>query len=301
MEKCFTPSSASFDCDCAAVFAASKNSVDKLSASSDGPAHSIVPVADVIGPSLVAKGLRLLRGEFACVAATLVAVCLAPTDRCKWRGVEADTGLWRPGDIRAAPRLFAIIREFLLGDVRPVAALAPDVVVAQVTVTRATLLGLKWLKANPLHKHETWALTGPLLKGWLQGQGHLHCNWGSKQEVGHEAQNLPGMSAAHSDALGVYRTCLMPRSAASSSDRAAATRCCSSGGITLVIREVVSCDLPHRSSKCVDLQSLLQTEGCILQLSLQRAAHFLRISSMLCLARMSIGDSPCNISVVAAA
>jgi len=165
MEKCFTPSSASFDCDCAAVFAASKNSVDKLSASSDGPAHSIVPVADVIGPSLVAKGLRLLRGEFACVA-TLVAVCLAPTDRCKWRGVEADTGLWRPGDIRAAPRLFAIIREFLLGDVRPVAALAPDVVrgtsdrdegnVARLEVAegqsfaQARDLGLDWALAEGL-------------------------------------------------------------------------------------------------------------------------------------------------------
>mmetsp|Transcript_64098 Transcript_64098/g.126795 ORF Transcript_64098/g.126795 Transcript_64098/m.126795 type:complete len:241 (+) Transcript_64098:691-1413(+) len=204
MEKCFTPSSASFDCDCAAVFAASKNSVDKLSASSDGPAHSIVPVADVIGPSLVAKGLRLLRGEFACVAATLVAVCLAPTDRCKRRGIEADTGLWRPGDIRAAPRLFAIIREFLLGDVRPVAALAPDVV-------RGT----------------------------------------SDRDEGNVAR------------LEV----IFPTVAPSASTSKAFSK-----------RRAEFC-----SCRC------------------NRAAHFLRISSMLCLARMSIGDSPCNISVVAAA
>lgn len=89
-----------------------------------------MPAADVIEPSLLANGLRCLRGELVCAAATLAAVCLAPTDRCKWRVVEAEAEavLWRPGDIRAAPRLLAIIREFLLGEVRPVAELAPAVV-----------------------------------------------------------------------------------------------------------------------------------------------------------------------------
>jgi len=88
----------------------------------------MVPVADVIEPSLFANGLRRLRGELVNAAATLAAVCLVPTDRCKWRGVEAETVLGRPGDVRAAPKLRAIIREFLLGEVRPVAELTPAVV-----------------------------------------------------------------------------------------------------------------------------------------------------------------------------
>lgn len=67
------------------------------------------------------------------MAVVLAAVCLGPGDRCIRRGVEAETVLWRAGD-RAATELLAVVpvlvgdrAEFLVGEVLPVAELAPAV------------------------------------------------------------------------------------------------------------------------------------------------------------------------------
>jgi len=57
----------------------------------------------------------------------LAAVCLGPTDRCNWRSVEAESVLRRAGDVRAAAKLLALVRVFLLGDVRPKAEWVPAV------------------------------------------------------------------------------------------------------------------------------------------------------------------------------